>query len=84
MTKPHRYGYAPVPLAGRGPALTGEGYALEEIEGGLYWVVDGFYQMIFIVTDEGTVAVDAPPSLGHNILRAITYYLAAPFKRLHI
>jgi glyoxylase-like metal-dependent hydrolase (beta-lactamase superfamily II) len=71
MTKPHRHGYAPVPPAGRGPALTDEGYVLEEIEDGLYWVGDGFYQTIFLVTDDGAVAVDAPPSLGHNILRAI-------------
>ena len=26
---------------------------------------------MFVVTDEGVIAVDAPPTLGHNILRAI-------------
>lgn len=28
--------------------------------------------MMFLVTDEGVVAVDAPPTLGNNIIRAIT------------
>jgi hypothetical protein len=29
--------------------------------------------MMFLVTGEGVVAVDAPPTLGNNILRAIAY-----------
>jgi glyoxylase-like metal-dependent hydrolase (beta-lactamase superfamily II) len=35
-------------------------------------VTDGLYQMIFLVTAEGVVAVDAPPTIGNNILRAIS------------
>jgi glyoxylase-like metal-dependent hydrolase (beta-lactamase superfamily II) len=63
--------YLPVPAPSRGPALSDEGYVLEEIGDGLFWVSDGFYQMMFLVTGDGVVAVDAPPTLGHNIRRAI-------------
>jgi glyoxylase-like metal-dependent hydrolase (beta-lactamase superfamily II) len=63
--------YAPIPATAKGPKLSDEGYVLEEIEDRLFWLGDGFYQMMFLVTDEGVLAVDAPPTLGHNIRRAI-------------
>ena len=62
---------SPVLDFAKGPAIPESGYIVEEIEDGLYWLTDGLYQMIFLVTDEGVIAVDAPPSLGHNILRAV-------------
>ena len=71
MTELTHYGYVPVPGPARGPALSDEGYVLEEIGDRLFWLADGFYQMMFLVTDDGVVAVDAPPTLGHNIRRAI-------------
>ena len=37
----------------------------------MFWLTDGLYQMIFLVTGEGVVAIDAPPTIGNNILRAI-------------
>ncbi len=61
----------PVPETAKGPALNQEGYAIEELADGVFWLGDGSYQSMFVVTDEGVVAVDAPPTLGHNIPRAI-------------
>lgn len=61
----------PVPETAVGPALNDEGYAMEELADGVFWLGDGSYQSMFVVTDEGVVAVDAPPTLGHNIPRAI-------------
>jgi glyoxylase-like metal-dependent hydrolase (beta-lactamase superfamily II) len=63
--------YTPVPLPARGPAIPEIGYLLEEIGDRLFWLTDGYYQMMFLVTDAGVIAVDAPPTLGHNITRAI-------------
>src|SRR5262245_23680462 len=37
---------------------------------GLYWITDGAYNTIFLVTPEGVVAVDGPPALGLNYLKA--------------
>jgi hypothetical protein len=41
---------------------------VEEIRDGLFWVTDGAYNTMFLVTNEGVVAVDAPPSIGKNYL----------------
>jgi glyoxylase-like metal-dependent hydrolase (beta-lactamase superfamily II) len=62
---------APVPPPAKGPAIPKSGYLVQEIGERTYWVTDGLYQMIFLVTAEGVVTVDAPPTIGHNILRAI-------------
>jgi glyoxylase-like metal-dependent hydrolase (beta-lactamase superfamily II) len=62
---------APVPDIARGPKVPDVGYLVEELADGMFLLGDGSYQMMFVVTDEGVIAVDAPPTLGHNILRAI-------------
>ena len=62
---------APVPPPAKGPAIPKSGYLVEEIEDRVFWLTDGLYQMIFLVTREGVVAVDAPPTIGNNILRAV-------------
>jgi glyoxylase-like metal-dependent hydrolase (beta-lactamase superfamily II) len=62
---------APVPPPAKGPAIPKSGYLVQEIAERTYWLTDGLYQMIFLVTADGVVAVDAPPTIGNNILRAI-------------
>jgi len=69
---------APVPEIAKGPAVPEAGYALQEIADGVFWLGDGSYQNMFIVTDEGVIAVDAPPTLGHNILRAVKRVTSRP------
>ena len=61
-----------IPEAAKGPAIPSKGYLVEEIRDGLFWVTDGVFDTIFLVTDEGVVAVDAPPSIGKNYLKAIS------------
>jgi len=63
---------APIPESARGPAIPQDkGYFVEEISDGLYWVTEGVYQMMFLTTGEGVIVVDAPPTIGENILKAI-------------
>jgi glyoxylase-like metal-dependent hydrolase (beta-lactamase superfamily II) len=62
---------AQIPESARGPAIPEEGYLVEEIRDNLYWVTDGTYGTMFLVTDEGVVVIDAPPSIGQNYLKAI-------------
>src|SRR5579864_4590126 len=64
-------GYAPVPPGSLGPALNADGYFAGQINGNLYWVTDSFYQAMFLTTRVGVVLIDAPPTIGHNLLRAI-------------
>jgi glyoxylase-like metal-dependent hydrolase (beta-lactamase superfamily II) len=61
----------PVPPPAKGPAIPKSGYLVEEIAERTYWLTDGVYQMMFLTTAAGVVAVDAPPTIGQNILRAI-------------
>ncbi|MGW5656641.1 MBL fold metallo-hydrolase [Streptomyces humi] len=63
--------YAPIPAAAAGPRVNEAGYYVGQIAGNLHWVTDSFYQAMFLTTRRGVVLVDAPPTIGHNLLRAI-------------
>ncbi len=69
---------APVPPPARGPAIPKAGYLVEEIAERVFWLTDGLYQMIFLASADGVVAVDAPPTIGNNILRAIASVTKSP------
>jgi glyoxylase-like metal-dependent hydrolase (beta-lactamase superfamily II) len=60
-----------LPATAIGPKIPPKGYLVQQIRGGLYWLTDGAYQTMFMVTDKGVVAVDAPPTIGNNYLKAI-------------
>ena len=63
--------YAPVPAEALSPAVNANGYFVGNIAGNLYWVTESFYQSMFLTTRSGVVLVDAPPTIGNNLLRAI-------------
>jgi glyoxylase-like metal-dependent hydrolase (beta-lactamase superfamily II) len=62
--------YLPVPGDSIGPDLNADRYHVGRIRGELYWVTDGFYQSMLLSTRDSVVLVDAPPTIGHNLLRA--------------
>ena len=79
--------FAPVLPSSFGPPLNADGYYVGQVHDNLYWVTDGFYTCMFLTTDQGVVVVDAPPTIGHNLLRAITQVTAqtgAPSKVTHL
>ena len=59
------------------PALNEQGYYVGRVERNLYWVTDGIYQSAFLTTSDGVVLFDAPPTIGHNIQRAVDEIAAA-------
>ena len=63
--------YAPIPRSALGPGLNDQGYHVGRVERNLYWVTDGVLQAAFLTTPDGVVLFDAPPSIGHNLQRAI-------------
>ena len=63
--------FAPVPQSALGPPVNADGYFVGQIKGDLYWVTDSFYTAMFLTTRDGVVLIDAPPTIGHNLLRAI-------------
>ena len=60
-----------------GPAVSERGYYVGRVEGNLYRVTDGTYQSAFLTTSDGVVLFDAPPTIGHNIQRAVNEIAAA-------
>jgi glyoxylase-like metal-dependent hydrolase (beta-lactamase superfamily II) len=69
--------YAPVPRSALGPVLNDQGYHVGRVERNLYWVTDSTYQAAFLTTPDGVVLFDAPPTIGHNLQRAIDEIAAA-------
>jgi glyoxylase-like metal-dependent hydrolase (beta-lactamase superfamily II) len=69
--------YAPIPRSALGPALNEQGYHVGRVERNLYWVTDGVYNSAFLATGDGVVLFDAPPSIGHNLQRAVDEIAAA-------
>jgi glyoxylase-like metal-dependent hydrolase (beta-lactamase superfamily II) len=67
----------PIPRRALGPAVNEHGYYVGRVVGNLYWITDGTYQSAFLTTCEGVVLFDAPPSIGHNIQRAVDEIAAA-------
>jgi glyoxylase-like metal-dependent hydrolase (beta-lactamase superfamily II) len=63
--------YAPIPKSALGPAVNAQGYFVGRVEKNLYWVTDATYQAAFLTTRDGVVLFDAPPTIGHNLQRAI-------------
>ena len=51
--------------------LSDAGYLTEEIAENVHFVSDGTYSIIFAVTDDGVVVVDAPPLMGDKVTQAI-------------
>src|SRR6476620_3246669 len=63
--------YAPVPESSFGPALNEQGYYVGRVERNLCWVTDGVYQAACLTTPDRVGLLDAPPSIEHNLQRAI-------------
>lgn len=72
-----------VPQNAKGPVIPSEkGYLVQEIGNQLYSVSDGSYNVMFMVTDQGVVAIDAPPTLGEKYLRAIAEVTDKPISHV--
>jgi glyoxylase-like metal-dependent hydrolase (beta-lactamase superfamily II) len=57
-------------------------YDLRDLGDGLYFLSDGAYQNMFLVTDEGVIVVDAPPSLVTSIFSAVDEVTDQPITHL--
>ena len=64
--------YAPIPSAAIGPPVSNiTGYRIQAFGKGAYMVTDGLYQSMFLVACDWVIVVDAPPTIGHKLLKAI-------------
>jgi glyoxylase-like metal-dependent hydrolase (beta-lactamase superfamily II) len=72
-----------IPEGARGPAIDpARGYLVQELRGGAWWVTDGDYQALLVTSAEGTVLIDAPPSLGPRLPAAVAEVASAPVTHL--
>jgi len=70
--------YAPIPSVGNGPKTNDQGWRVEAFGGGAYMVTDNQYNGLFFVSTAGVIIVDAPPTLGRNLLRAVANTTSKP------
>ena len=71
--------YLPVPQEALGFNISAQtGYYLEDFGHGTYFVTDGQYQSIFLVSTEGVILVDCPPTIGYKLKSAIQSVTAKP------
>ena len=55
-------------MLARMPEINPEtGLHVSEIKPGLFFVTEGVYQSAFLVTDDGVIVFDAPPSFAHDL-----------------
>src|SRR4026209_1763952 len=66
----------------RAQTINEKGYELQEIGGGAYVVSSTGYNSMFLVTGDGVIVIDAPPSLGDKINDAIAEVTEEPVKYL--
>lgn len=62
------------------PVIGQKGYYVGSYGGGAYWVTDGLYNSMFVVSDEGVIVVDAPPSYAEKLPAAIREVTDQPVK----
>ena len=64
--------YAPIPTAAEGPPVSNStGFRVQGFGHGAYMVTDGTYQSIFFAACDSVIVVDAPPTIGYKLLKAI-------------
>ncbi|MCJ1475402.1 hypothetical protein MMC13_004064 [Lambiella insularis] len=71
--------FLPVPPIGDGPTIDPTvGYYLEHLGNGTYFITEGFYTTIFLVSDSGVILVDCPPTIGYKLQTAIASVTTQP------
>lgn len=70
----------PVPEGLTPRAIPEKGYIVEAIADDVFFVTEGTYCIMFIITSEGVVQVDTPPSFGGNIAAAVAEVTDEPVK----
>ncbi|SAL87121.1 Carbapenem-hydrolyzing beta-lactamase BlaB-1 precursor [Caballeronia terrestris] len=70
--------FAAVPHSSLGRAPGSDGYLIEEIKPGIFWLSAGGYDTLFMSTGQGVIVIDAPPSMRSLLMQAIHSKTAEP------
>jgi glyoxylase-like metal-dependent hydrolase (beta-lactamase superfamily II) len=77
--------YKPVPPAIKArilPVDPQKGYLVKQLKPDVYLITDGGYQSLFVTTGKGVILLDAPPSYGSKIVRAVSEVTSEPVVEL--
>jgi glyoxylase-like metal-dependent hydrolase (beta-lactamase superfamily II) len=77
--------FKPVPPAIKArilPVDPQKGYLVKELKPSVYLITDGGYQSMFVTTGKGVILLDAPPSYGSKIVRAVSEVTSEPIVEL--
>ncbi|KAJ7739503.1 beta-lactamase-like protein [Mycena metata] len=74
--------YNPLPPSAAGLPLNSDGYAVQSLGHGAYMTTDGMYNSMFIVSTDGVVVVDNPPTTGRRMLWAVGNVTCQPITHL--
>ncbi len=69
-------------LAKKLPVDPTKGYLVSELKPSVYLLTDGIWQSIFVTTGKGVILLDAPETLGPNIIKAVRETTEEPIKLL--
>src|SRR5277367_2122469 len=72
--------FLPLTPAAAGLPLNAAGYAVDNFGEGAYMVTDGAYQALFLVSDDGVIVVDCPPTMASKLQYAIGNITTSPVK----
>jgi glyoxylase-like metal-dependent hydrolase (beta-lactamase superfamily II) len=59
-----------------------KGYLVKQLKPDVYLITDGGYQSVFLTTGKGVILLDAPPSFGTKIVRAVSEVTSEPIVEL--
>ncbi|KAK0622602.1 beta-lactamase-like protein [Immersiella caudata] len=60
--------------------LNSAGYGISHFGKGAYMITDGAYQTLILVSTDGVIVVDAPPTTGRNLQHAIANLTSIPVR----
>jgi glyoxylase-like metal-dependent hydrolase (beta-lactamase superfamily II) len=72
--------FLPLTSAAAGLPLNAAGYAIQSFGDGAYMVTDGVYQSIFLVSTQGIIVVDCPPTMASKLQYAIGNTTTQPIR----
>lgn len=74
--------YLPVPAEAEAPAVNADGYRVEYLGAGAWLITNNQYQCMAVVSTEGVIMLDAPPTIGYTMLWAVGNITNTPVTHL--
>jgi glyoxylase-like metal-dependent hydrolase (beta-lactamase superfamily II) len=64
------------------PVDAQKGYLVKEVKPGVFVITDGGYQSAFVITGQGVILFDAPPTFAQHIQEAVAKVTTEPIRQI--